>query len=74
MSRTDPGNKNAFDELIGKKPLYYAEVIDAFPESPLQAITRAFGELHVDENLWQDAEGRMCVRGSEFAAVVPVRG
>jgi 2,5-furandicarboxylate decarboxylase 1 len=61
-------------ELIDKKPLYYAEVIEAFPEVPLQAITRAFGKLHVDEKLWQDPEGRMCVRGSKFAAVVPVQG
>ncbi len=60
-------------ELIAEKPLYYAQVIEAFPDSPPQAITRAFGKLHVDEKLWQDPEGRMCVRGSKFAAVVPVR-
>jgi 2,5-furandicarboxylate decarboxylase 1 len=59
--------------LIDKQPLYYAQVIEAFPDMPLQAITRAFGKLHVDEKLWQDPEGRMCVRGSKFAAVVPVR-
>ncbi|MCX7199354.1 MAG: UbiD family decarboxylase [Proteobacteria bacterium] len=58
-------------DLIGPKPLYYAEVIDAFPGYPLQSITRAFGKLHVDEKLWQDPEGRMCVRGSVFAAKVP---
>ena len=57
-------------ELIDKKPLYYAEVIEAFPEASLQAITRAFGKLHADEKLWQDPEGRMCVRGSKFAAVL----
>jgi 2,5-furandicarboxylate decarboxylase 1 len=38
---------------------------------PLQAITRAFGKLHADEKLWQDKEGRMCVRGSAFAAKAP---
>jgi len=59
--------------LIGERPRYYAEVIEAFPDHPLQAITRAFGKLHAEENLWQDAEGRMCVRGSKFAAVAPVR-
>ena len=59
--------------LIEKKPLYYAEVIEAFPEASQQAITRAFGKLHADEKLWQDPEGRMCVRGSKFAAVLPVR-
>ena len=59
--------------MIDKEPLYYAQVLEAFPGVPLQAITRAFGKLHVDEKLWQDPEGRMCVRGSKFAAVVPVR-
>ena len=61
-------------ELIGEKPLYYAEVIDAFPDAPLQAITRAFGKLHVDEKLWQDPDGRMCLRGSKFAAKPPGQG
>src|SRR5688572_3038975 len=60
-------------DLITVQPLYYAQVIEAFPDSPQQAITRAFGKLHADEKLWQDPEGRMCVRGSKFAAVVPVR-
>ena len=61
-------------ELIAEKPLYYAEVIDAFSDAPQQAITRAFGKLHADEKLWQDPQGRMCVRGSRFAAVLPARG
>jgi len=60
--------------MIGEKPLYYAQVIDAFPDVPLQAITRAFGKLHADEKLWQDSEGRMCVRGSKFAAKPPGAG
>ena len=77
------GRKPAVDEvakladkiitMIAEKPLYYAQVIDAFPDVPLQAITRAFGKLHADEKLWQDKEGRMCVRGSKFAAVPPAR-
>ena len=65
---------NRIVELIGDKPLYYAEVIDAFPDVPLQAITRAFGKLHVDEKLWQDPDGRMCLRGSKFAAKPPGQG
>ena len=61
-------------KMIDEKPRYYAEVIDAFSaEYPQQAITRAFGKLHVDEVLWQDPEGRMCIRGSKFAAVPPVK-
>ncbi|MCW5605465.1 MAG: UbiD family decarboxylase, partial [Burkholderiales bacterium] len=59
--------------MIEKKPLYYSEVIEAFPDLPQQAVTRAFGKLHVDGKLWQDTEGRMCVRGSRFAAIPPVQ-
>src|SRR5690606_2315085 len=60
--------------MIEEKPLYYAQVIDAFPDVPLQAITRAFGKLHAEEKLWQDNEGRMCLRGSKFAAKPPGQG
>ena len=59
--------------MIDKQPMYYAQVIEALGDAPLQAITRAFGQLHAGEKLWQDPEGRMCIRGSKFAAVVPVR-
>jgi 2,5-furandicarboxylate decarboxylase 1 len=31
-------------------------------------VAQALGHLHATEKLWQDARGRMCVRGSEFAA------
>jgi 2,5-furandicarboxylate decarboxylase 1 len=29
--------------------------------------------LHAAEKLWQDSRGRLCVRGSEFAAKPPKR-
>jgi hypothetical protein len=35
------------------------------------AIARALGKLHVDEKLWQDSRGRLCVRCSAYAAKVP---
>jgi 2,5-furandicarboxylate decarboxylase 1 len=34
-------------------------------------IARALGKLHADEKLWQDARGRLCLRGSVFAAKPP---
>jgi 2,5-furandicarboxylate decarboxylase 1 len=37
-------------------------------------VTRALGKLHADEKLWQDPRGRLCVRGSAFAAVPPGGG
>ena len=36
-------------------------------------IARAMGKLHADELLWQDPRGRMCIRGSAFAAKQPTR-
>ena len=33
----------------------------------------ALGHLHETEKLWQDPRGKMCVRGSKFAAVLPVK-
>jgi 2,5-furandicarboxylate decarboxylase 1 len=34
-------------------------------------VARALGHLHETEKLWQDPRGKMCVRGSKFAAVLP---
>jgi 2,5-furandicarboxylate decarboxylase 1 len=34
-------------------------------------VARAIGYLHTTEKLWQDPRGRLCVRGSEFAAKLP---
>jgi 2,5-furandicarboxylate decarboxylase 1 len=31
------------------------------------------GRLHAEEKLWQDARGRMCLRGSAFAAKPPAQ-
>jgi 2,5-furandicarboxylate decarboxylase 1 len=36
-------------------------------------VARALGYLHQTERLWQDPRGRMCVRGSKFAAMPPKR-
>ncbi|HYC45633.1 MAG TPA: UbiD family decarboxylase [Burkholderiales bacterium] len=60
--------------LIEKAPLYYSEIVERFPEHDFQSITRAFGKLHADEKLWQDPRGRMCIRGSAFAAKPRTQG
>ncbi len=36
-----------------------------------QTVARALGHLHATEELWQDPRGRLCVRGSNFAAKPP---
>jgi 2,5-furandicarboxylate decarboxylase 1 len=58
-------------EAIGKEPLYYTDIAERFATYDFQTIARALGHLHATEQLWQDSRGRMCVRGSAFAAKPP---
>ena len=81
--RTRPGE--AGDELevaalaekildaIAKEPLYYTDIAERFSTYDFRTVARALGHLHATEKLWQDPRGRMCVRGSEFAAKPPRR-
>jgi 2,5-furandicarboxylate decarboxylase 1 len=59
--------------LIEKAPLYYSEVAERFGDRPFAVVARALGKLHQDEKLWQDPRGRLCVRGSAFAAKPPMK-
>ena len=54
--------------LIAKEPLYYTDIAERFSAYDFRTVARALGHLHTTEKLWQDSRGRMCVRGSEFAA------
>jgi 2,5-furandicarboxylate decarboxylase 1 len=56
---------------IDGQPLYYTDIAERFSDYNFQIIARALGHLHATEKLWQDAQGRMCVRGSAFAARPP---
>lgn len=58
-------------EVIAKEPLYYSAVAERFANHQFQSVARALGKLHVEEKLWQDPRGKLCVRGSAFAAKVP---
>jgi len=58
---------------IEKEPKYYSDIAEQFSAYDFQSVTRAFGKLHADEKLWQDSRGRMCVRGSAFAAMPPAK-
>ena len=58
---------------IAKKPLYYTDIAERFSAYDFHTVARALGHLHATEKLWQDARGRMCVRGSKFAAKPPRR-
>ena len=46
---------------------------ERFSQYDFRTIARALGHLHATEKLWQDPRGRMCVRGSKFAAKLPVK-
>jgi 2,5-furandicarboxylate decarboxylase 1 len=59
--------------LIDKEPLYYTAVAERFADHDFAAVARALGHLHETEKLWQDPKGRLCVRGSRFAAKLPIR-
>jgi len=59
--------------VIEKSPTYYSEVAEKFNAHPFVVVARALGKLHEDEKLWQDPRGRLCVRGSPYAAKPPVR-
>ncbi len=60
-------------DAIGKEPLYYTDIAERFCAYDFRTVARALGHLHASETLWQDPRGRMCVRGSEFAAKPPRR-
>src|SRR5262245_113353 len=55
-------------QAITKQPLYYTDISERFASHDFRTVARALGHLHATEKLWQDARGRMCVRGSQFAA------
>src|SRR6516164_8282300 len=56
---------------IGKVPLYYTDIAERFSKYDFVTIAHAIGQLHETEKLWQDTRGRMCLRGSTFAAKPP---
>jgi 2,5-furandicarboxylate decarboxylase 1 len=59
--------------LIDKTPLYYQDVAAQLADHDFQTVARALGKLHAEEKLWQDPRGRLCLRGSAFAAQAPAK-
>jgi len=57
--------------VIAKEPLYFTDIAEKFARYDFNTIARAIGHLHATEKLWQDPRGRLCVRGSDFAAKPP---
>ncbi|MGQ0524912.1 MAG: UbiD family decarboxylase [Betaproteobacteria bacterium] len=61
-------------DLIAAQPTYYQDIAARFSEYDFQTVARALGKLHAEHKLWQDPRGRMCLRGSVFAAKPPAAG
>jgi 2,5-furandicarboxylate decarboxylase 1 len=59
---------NEILHIIAKEPLYYTDIAERFSSYDFRTVAQALGHLHTTEKLWQDPRGRMCVRGSAFAA------
>lgn len=59
--------------VIEAEPKYFAELAEQFGKDGFQAVARALGALHEAGTLWQDAEGRFCLKDSSFAAKLPER-
>jgi 2,5-furandicarboxylate decarboxylase 1 len=58
---------------IDREPLYYTDLAERFSSYNFRTVAAAIGHLHAGEKLWQDTRGRLCVRGSRFAAKPPGR-
>ena len=56
---------------IETEPQYYTDIAERFSTYNFNTVARAIGHLHATGRLWQDPRGRMCIRGSKFAAVPP---
>jgi len=54
--------------VIEKTPLYFTDIAERFSGHQFNSVARAIGLLHEKERLWQDPEGRLCLRDSPFAA------
>ncbi len=55
-------------DAIAETPMYFFELSEKFAAEGFPALSRAIGQLHEKDELWQDELGRFCLAGSEFAA------
>jgi 2,5-furandicarboxylate decarboxylase 1 len=57
--------------VIDREPLYFTDIAEKFSSFDFCTVARAIGHLHATEKLWQDPRGKLCLRGSQFAAKPP---
>lgn len=58
-------------DLVAETPTYYSGILEHFWRHGFQTVARALGKLHQTGVLWQDEEGRACLKDSPFAAAAP---
>ena len=66
-----PQLANAIRSTITETPKHFAELTEHFASEGFQSVARALGYLHASGDLWQDTEGRYCLKSSDFAAAPP---
>jgi len=57
--------------IVDDTPTYYAELLKRFWSVGANNVNRALGLLHETGDLWQDEEGRICLKSSTTAATPP---
>ncbi|MDX1483762.1 MAG: UbiD family decarboxylase [Alphaproteobacteria bacterium] len=55
-------------DVIAAEPMYFFDLSEKFADRGFSLLSRAIGQLHENEELWQDRLGRLCLAGSAFAA------
>ncbi len=55
-------------DSIAAQPMYFLDLSEKFADRGFAMLARAIGRLHESEELWQDQLGRLCLKGSDFAA------
>ena len=70
--RVDPAEHLVMIMMIQLLP-NTSDIAERFSAYDFRTVARALGHLHTTEKLWQDPRGKMCVRGSDFAAKPPPR-
>tara|TARA_Y100001936_G_scaffold253616_1_gene319421 strand:+ start:2639 stop:4288 length:1650 start_codon:yes stop_codon:yes gene_type:complete len=57
--------------VVDDAPTYHSDLIKQFWSAGAMNVNRAIGQLHETGDLWQDEEGRICLKDSPSAAVPP---
>ena len=57
--------------VVAEAPTYYSDLVERFWAQGFHNVSQALGRLHETNDLWQDDEGRICLKDSRYAADPP---